>query len=392
MAHSGIRGAAARELAFLRRDRWEQALLIWFPLAVLALLLWLFSNSVPVGLAIAWVDEDHSADSRNLAMRIAAMRSVAVVASPASLEQSWSLVRRGEVYAVVHVPPGWRRERLRGTPLPVVVYENMQYNLGIGLVSKDVGAAVRSLGAERALGAETRFGGGGANAAEVRAGALKLDVRTLFNPALSYEAFLAGMMAGAMLHLFAVIGAVSALGREFRDRSVPNWLASGGGSLWRALLGKLLPLLVLYLGLGLLVVATLGGWRGWGVAGSLALWVVALWTLLVVALAIGLLFVGLTANLRVALSLTGLYVATALAFSGFSFPKASMSAAAQGWSALLPFTHYLPLQQGQWLANASAASWAQGMLPLLAFLAVFVAVGYPTLRRHSRLPAKWGQR
>ena len=392
MTQVGIRGAAAREIAFLRRDGWEQTLLIWFPLAVLALLLWLFSNSVPAGLAIAWVDEDHSADSRNLALRIAAMRSVAVVATPLTLEQSWSAVRRGEVYAVVHVPPGWQRERLRGTPLPVVVYENLQYNLGIGLVSKDVGAAVRSLGAERVLGAETRFGGGGVESAEVRAGALQLDARTLFNPALSYEAFLAGMMAGAMLHLFAVIGAVSALGREFRDRSVPDWLASGGGSLWRALLGKLLPLLLLYLLFGLLVVATLGGWRGWGVAGSLVLWILALWTLLLVALAIGLLLVGLTANLRVALSVTGFYVATALAFSGFSFPRASMSAAAQGWSALLPFTHYLPLQQGQWLAGASAASWVQGMLPLLAFLAVFVALGYPTLRRNSRLPAKWGKR
>jgi ABC-2 type transport system permease protein len=388
----GIRGAAAREIAFLRGSVWEQTMLLWFPLAVLVLLLWIFSNSVPVALPIALVDEDHSSDSRNLALRLDAMRSVHIAARPASLEAAWPLVRRAEVYAVVHLPPGWQRERLRGAPLPVVVYENLQYNLAIGLVAKDIGAAVRSIGSARALTAELRFGGGGSGAAEARLRALQLDVRTLFNPALSYEAFLAGMSAAAMLQLFAVIATIAALGREFRDRSVPAWLASGGGSVWRAATGKLAVVLAVYLLLGLALIATLAGWRGWGVAGSLGLWVASMALLMAVAVATGLLLVGLTANLRVAYSLTGVYVATALAFSGFSFPTYAMSGAAQFWSSLLPYTHYLPLQQGQWLAGASPASWASGMLPLAAFLGVFVAIGGPLLALHSRTPSAWGRR
>ena len=344
-----------------------------------------------VALPIAFVDEDHSSDSRSLAMRLAAMRSVQVTARPASLEAAWPLVRSAEVYAVVHVPPGWQRERLRGSPLPVLVYENLQFNLSIGLLSKDIGAAVRAMGAERALAGEVRIGGGGVEAASVRVQALQLDVRTLFNPALSYEAFLAGMMAAAMLNLFAVIATVSALGREFRDRTVPAWLASGG-SLWRATAGKLAVVLLVYLVLGLALIATLAGWRGWGVAGSLWLWFIAMSMLMAVAVATGLLLIGVTANLRTAYSLTGIYVATALAFSGFSFPTYAMSGAAQFWGQLLPYTHYLPLQQGQWLAAASTSDWARGMWPLLVFLAVFVGIGLPMLALHSRTPSKWGQR
>ena len=391
MARPGIRSAAAREIAFLRGSAWEQSLLLWFPLAVLVTLLWIFSNSVPVALPIAFVDDDHSSDSRGLVMRLAAMRSVRLAARPASLQAAWPLVRSAEVYAVVHVPPGWQRERLRGSPLPVLVYENLQFNLAIGLLSKDIGAAVRSVGAERALAGEVRIGGGGAEAAGVRVRALQLDVRTLFNPTLSYEAFLAGMTAAAMLNLFAVIASVSALGREFRDRTVPAWLASGG-SVWRAAAGKLLVVLMVYLVLGLALIATLAGWRGWGLAGSLALWAGAMSMLMAVGVATGLLLVGLTANLRTAYSLTGIYVATALAFSGFSFPTYAMSGAAQFWSLLLPYTHYLPLQQGQWMAAASAASWARGMWPLFGFLLLFVAIGLPMLALHSRMPARWGQR
>ena len=51
----------SRELQYLRREPWDLALLLWFPAATLALLLWMFSTGIPTGLPIAVVDEDHSA-------------------------------------------------------------------------------------------------------------------------------------------------------------------------------------------------------------------------------------------------------------------------------------------------------------------------------------------
>ena len=149
---------------------------------------------------------------------------------------------------------------------------------------------------------------------------------------------------------------------------------------------------LVYLLFSLAIVATLAGWRGWPPAGSLALWVVAIAVLMVVSVAVAVMLVGVTINLRLALSLTGIYVATGLAFSGFSFPRAAMGPAAQWWGGLLPYTHYLPVQQGQWLGGASAGAWAQGMAPLLAFIAVPLLVGLPLLRRAVRQPQRWGGR
>ncbi|MBK8324676.1 MAG: ABC transporter permease [Betaproteobacteria bacterium] len=252
-------------------------------------------------------------------------------------------------------------------------------------------AAVTSLVIERAVASEARFGGGLAQAG-ARVGAVQAELRTLFNPALSYEAYLGGMLLPVALHLFCVIAAVSALGREFRDRTVEAWLASAGGSLTSAVAGKLAPVSLVFIVFALALVSTFAGWRGWTPAGSLALWIVAIAVLVIDSIAVAVMLVGLSRNLRLALSLTGIYVATGLAFSGFSFPRAAMSPVAQWWGGLLPFTHYLPVQQGQWLGGASAGAWAQGMVPLLLFIAVPLLVGLPLLSRAVRQPQSWGGR
>jgi len=346
---------------------------------------------VPTGLPIAVVDQDHSSGSRELIRRMASMRGLAVTAQPPSLEAARSAVRSGAVYGIVHIPAHGERDRLRNAPQPVVLYDNAQFSLVAGIIVGDVRAAVTSVAVERLVASEARFGGGLAQAA-MRLNGVQADLRTLFNPSLSYEAYFAGMLLPVALHLFCVIAAVSALGREFRDRTADAWLQSAGGSLWRALIGKLAPLGLVYLLLSVGLVVTFAGWRGWPPAGSLLLWLVAITVLMIVSIAIAIMLVGLTINLRRALSLTGFYVATGLAFSGFSYPRAAMGEAAQWWGGLLPYTHYLPVQQGQWLGGASAGAWAHGMVPLLAFIAVPLLVGLPLLGRAVRQPARWGAR
>ncbi len=391
MATTGLRAVVARELQHLGGQPWDLALMAWFPMATLVLLLWMFSVGVPTGLPIAVVDHDHSSGSRELIRRMASMRGLAVTAQPPSLEAARSAVRGGAVYGIVHIPAHWEKDQLRSAPQPVVLYDNAQFSLVAGIIGGDVRAAVNSMVVEHLVASEARFGGGLAQAA-ARLNGVQADLRTLFNPSLSYEAYFAGMLLPAALHLFCVIAAVAALGREFRGRTVDAWLASAGGSLPRALIGKFAPVAVVYLLLSLGIVATFAGWRGWPPAGSLLLWLVAITVLMIVSIAIAIMLVGLTINLRRALSLTGFYVATGLAFSGFSYPRAAMGEAAQWWGGLLPYTHYLPVQQGQWLGGASAGAWAHGMMPLLAFIAVPLLVGLPLLSRAVCQPARWGAR
>ncbi len=391
MIKTGLRSVTQRELRHLVRQPWELALLVWLPVLSLGLILWMFSTGIATGLPIAVVDQDHSSASRELIRRMSAMRGLTITIQPESLQAAQSDARSGAVYGIVHIPAHWQRDRLRNSAQPIVLYGNAQFSLAAGVLGGDVRAAVSSMVIERAVASEARFGGGFTQAT-MRLNGVQADLRTLFNPSLSYEAYFAGMLMPVVLHLFCVIAAVSTLGLEFRNRTVAEWLASAGGSLPRALLGKLAPVALLYFVFSLAIVVIFAGWRGWAPAGSLLLWFVAIAVLMLISVAIAIMLVALTLNLRLALSMTGIYIATGLAFSGFSYPRAAMGEAAQWWGSLLPYTHYLPVQQGQWLGGASASAWAQGMLPLLWFIALPLLIGLPLLSRAVKQPERWGAR
>ena len=184
MATTGLRAALARELRYLGGQPWDLALLLWFPVASLVLLLWMFSSGIPTGLPIAIVDQDHSSGSRELIRRLASMRGLAVTAQPPSLEAAQPMVRSGTVYGIVHIPANWDRDRLRNVSPPVVLYDNAQFSLVAGTLGGDVRASVASMAFERLVASEARFGGGFAQAA-MRLNGVQADLRTLFNPSRS---------------------------------------------------------------------------------------------------------------------------------------------------------------------------------------------------------------
>jgi ABC-2 type transport system permease protein len=125
---AGVRGACAREIAYLRTHPWDLALISWFPALLMTLAWAIFAQGVNVKLPLALVDEDHSPGSRRFAVALEATRSTNIAARPITLEDAWPLVRARQVYAVVHVPTDWERRSQRGNPLPVVLYTNEQYH------------------------------------------------------------------------------------------------------------------------------------------------------------------------------------------------------------------------------------------------------------------------
>ena len=301
-------------------------------------LAWRFSRRASPSAALALVDQDHSPESRRLALALEASRSTTVAARPGTLEDAWPLVRARRVYAVVHVPADWARRAQRGDPMPVVFYINEQYHAAASSLTNDVVGAIVSVAGERGRTALAALGGGFAGA-ERRAGAVRVELRTLYGPQLSFERALAGSFLPTMLHLFVLGGAAYAIGREFRDRTAGEWLAVAHGSIVAALIGKLLPLLVSFALLAAGVIAWLAGYRGWTANGSVVVWGFGLLSLIVACCAISALIIGLTGTLRVALALVAFANVTSVSFTGFTYPLFSMTTAAKVWSAMLPF-HY----------------------------------------------------
>lgn len=385
---AAIGASARREWAHLGRNRWDLALCSWVPWLLIALVMVVFLNGSLRHVPIAVVDHDHSETSRSLIRKLSAAPGIHVKAVPASLEEAWSLVRRLDVYAVVHIPADVSRQMARGGSGTVFAFYNASH-LTIGQsASRDIASALQAQNIE-----STRMRGQYIQGRPaLTAVPVQVQSTVLFNAARSYEHFLVGLVAPAILQLAFCLSVVAAFGRELRDGTVAGWLAASGGRLGSAALGKLLPYLVLFMVYGAATIVWLAHVRGDGIAGSATMLMVGYATMYLAYAAIAVLLVGLTKNMATALSLTGMYTGVALAFSGGTFPLIGGPLFTQIWSYLLPFTAYVQLQMQQLDMGApwNVSMWQ--VSAMLMFLVIAGPIGMMLYRRAAGDPASWGQR
>lgn len=384
---TGLRRTLWRELAFLRGSPWDLALLTWIPLVLLAMISWLFAAGVARDLPIAVVDNDHGAVARHYVQLLDATPGVRVSARPATLDDGFALVRSGTVWAVVVVPAGTTKAIERGGQGVLVAYPNAAYNTQSGAVMRDIGNASGRLGLSLAVGTGARLKGRAATMPPP----LRVEARTLFNPQTSYELLLVPLIHTAMLHLLICLGAASAVGRELRDGTAPEWLDAAGDDIVVAVVGKLLPYLAVYTVFGVAALAVFSA-TGWPVAGNIWLLIAAHVLLYLAYAGIGVLFVGLTRKMMMSLSLIGVYAGASLAFSGALFPTDGAPLFTRIFSLMTPF-HWFARAQAQQL---EAAAPIAATLPLLGVMLIFALVSFglalPLLKGLARDPASWGLR
>lgn len=369
-----------REWRYLCRHPWDLAFLTLVPGLTLLLCFWLFSAGRASDLPIAVLDQDHSVFSRNLIRFLDAAPAIKVQQEVGSDMEAASLLRQGRVYALVRLPRDMQHDVYRGLPVGIEVMYNAQLSTVAGMVKADIQKALLLA----AAGTEIRqrlSGGENVHVARITVEPLRTQLRVLFNPDLDFALFLLPALLPALLHILGMTVAVVALGRELKAGSGKDWLATTGEHWLPALAGKFLPALVAYLFWGLLVLVWVavagetGFGRGW--------WLTALAYLLLVlaCFSMAIPVLAFAGSLRMALSVTGFYTAPAFSYSGLIFPLYVMPVGAQLWASLLPFTHYLKVQQEQLLMGAST----RHSLPEFCILLLMVTVPLLALPRLGRL-------
>jgi ABC-2 type transport system permease protein len=187
-----------------------------------------------------------------------------------------------------------------------------------------------------------------------------------------------------------VVG-VHALGIELKEGTAGDWMNSAGGSAWRAVVGKLLPYLVHFATLGLFMLVLLFRYMAVPLHGHLPAIVAATLLLVAAYLAVALLVVAWTANLRFATSVAAFYTTPAFAFVGITFPVMGMPVAGRLWGALLPLTHYLQVVVDQSMRGAPPAASMPSLGALLAFAAILPAVSVWRMGHLANHPRYWGR-
>ncbi|GAA5235669.1 ABC transporter permease [Verticiella sediminum] len=374
-ARAGFRRAWRRECRHLARERWDLAFVTLLPIAMLVLMAWLLSPSVMREIPVAVVDQDNSVDSRELLRLIDASPGVRIARQETSPEEGFAAVRRLDVYATVLVPRDFGRALRRGERVTVIDYYNGSYLTAGQSAARDIGDAVTAFNTHfltRTMAAQRGPQG-------LRPAPVVVQSGILGNPARSYELFLLPLIAPALLSLVSALAMAAALGREIRDGTCAIWL---GKAPVRAILGKLMPYVLLFTLYGLASLAYVGWIRGHGIAGSLALLAAGQFLLHLACAAVACFFAGVLRDMGSAMSLVGLSIGASLAFSGATFPTIGAPLFVRAWSAALPLTAYEHVQSQQMLIGSP---WPVSLAPLGTLLVIAAVCGAVGIRRLAPL-------
>jgi len=324
------------------------------------------------------LDLDRSAASRIATRWLEATRSARLVDHVEDLGAARSAILEREVYGVLVVPRHFERDLLRGRSPHVSFLFNEEYLTAGGNLSADV-----SRGASTAAALLTALSGR-------EPSPIRVDLRSLFNPATSYAQALGFVLIGGLLQIVIGMATIYAVGRELADGTATEWLETAQGSTAAAWLGKLAPYTVVHCGLVAALLGLFGAWYGIPVRGPAWLLVIGTVGFVLAAQAFGLLIIARTANLRKAVSLGALVFGPAAAFSGVTFPLAAMPAGPRIWAEALPLTHSMALVRA--VVTVGAPETAGGPLLALA-LTVAVALGLAFRRLPALLrdPSYWGR-
>ena len=360
---SAFARALSAELAHLRGCRWDLAMLTLMPAALLFAMGAMLFGGVARELPIAVVDHDATSASRAIVRAVDASPAVRIVSVGGDLPDALTLVRREQAWAIVEIPRGVGRGVARGTvPAIHIRYQASFLSTGTQAV-RGISSAVTAASAELVAAQLSAHG-----LPPLRVTPLTVQVTALYNAATSFEWYLLSLINPAVLHLLTACVTVMALGRELRDKSLSAWARASGG-VAGAVFGKMLPYVAAMSlwGVAWLLYLTLA--RGWRVEGSIALIVAGQSLFYLGTACISALLVAVTHETAMGLSASAVYAGSALAFSGATLPLDGGSGFARIASAILPLTHYLALQMGQFVGDA-AGSAVGPILALLAYVAI----------------------
>jgi ABC-2 type transport system permease protein len=357
-------GRALRaELRHLGNDRWDLAGLTLVPGILLFLVAAMFWQGAMRHLPLVVVDDDRSVASRTVLSALEASPMVHIIAIRASEREAVEAVRQGEAMGFLHLPRDLGASiARRRTPVVRIFYNASFLSAGSQLargteaaVNDATGTLVTDQLSSHALPPDP-------------ARRLSIEVIPLINAANSFEWFLGTLLFPAVLHLVTAVTCAMALGRELDARSLARW-AEANGPMAPALLGKLTPYCVAASLWGVIWLLYITLARGWRVEGSLLLVVAGQSLFYLATAAISALLVAATRETATALSVCAVYAGSALAYAGATLPLNGAGMFASFWSQLLPLTHYLALQMGQFGGQVPIAA-ARPSLALLAYVLV----------------------
>jgi ABC-2 type transport system permease protein len=380
-----LRRIMRKEFIQVARDPRMRAMLFMPPL--IQLLIFGYAANLDVNTAkIAWMDQDHSAASRELLSEFQGSGRFIIVAEPDSDRQMQTLLDRAKVDAVVRVMPGFARDVERGRTTSVQVLLDGTNSNTASIVSNYATQTIARYSSEvmtqlsrSKMVAGTMASGGAMNPAVPQ---IVARSRVWFNPDLrSRNYFIPGVVVN-IITLVTLMLTAMAIVREKEIGTMEQLMVTPIRPM-ELILGKTLPFVLVGLWDMLLVVGASLLIFHIPFAGNFGLLVACTLLFLLTSLGAGLFISTISRTQQQAMMTTGLFFQPFFMLSGFSFPIRNMPVSMQALTYINPVRYFMEIVRGIFLQGTGIST----LWPQMAALAIFgvTILWLSVLRFHKTL-------
>ncbi len=378
-----------REIERIKHNRAYRFLLFTGPLIGILTLFAIFHKGAVRELPIAVVDQDNSSVSIKIVNAINASPDVSVDVHAHDMFQARTFLEKGEVDAIVLIPAETEKNVYQDLEAPIPLYINGTNVLKASLIQRSVVTSVKTISAGvqlKKLSAQEKT----EKEAMSRILPISIEKHVLFNPYTNYNYYLGSALLYVMLFLFVVLSSTYTLGNELKRGTGADLLSTSNNSVRMAVLGKLLPYTIIFMGFSMFINLLLYVIDDMPLNGNFLVLFISQFIAIISYQLMGLIFIGLTSNLRLALSLVSAYSMMSITFSGLTFPLGAMPKVAQVFGTIFPFTWWEKIMVSQSLRGAPLDE----TLPYVVYILIFQLIGLCFLKvykKHLSDPAFWGK-
>jgi ABC-2 type transport system permease protein len=380
-----LRRIMRKEFIQVARDPRMRAMLFMPPL--IQLLIFGYAANLDVNTAkIAWMDQDHSAESRELLSQFLGSGRFIIVAEPDNDAEMQKLLDRATVDGVVRVMPGFARDVERGRATSVQVLLDGTNSNTASIVSNYAAQTIARYSSEvmaqlqrSKMVSGTIASGGAMHPAVPQIIAVS---RVWFNPDLkSRNYFIPGVVVN-IITLVTMMLTAMAIVREKEIGTMEQLMVTPIRPM-ELILGKTLPFVLVGLWDMLLVVTAALLVYHIPLAGNFGLLLACTLLFLLTSLGAGLFISTISRTQQQAMMTMGLIFQPFFMLSGFSFPIRNMPVSMQILTYINPVRYFMEIVRGIFLQGTGIST----LWPQMVALAIFgVAILWMSvLRFHKQL-------
>jgi len=361
-----------KEFLELRQDPRLFGIVIVAPILQLVMLGYAATTDVK-DVPVVVVDEDRSAESRELVSRFEASANFVIVASATSLDQVNRYLDSGGAWMALDIPADYGERVRRGDQAIVQVVADgsdaNSTNVALGYAGSLISAYARERAAAAGLAPEAPL--------------VRADVRVWFNPRLESRDFMIPGILALLLLVVTTNLSSMAIVRE-KELGTLEQLNVTPLARWELIVGKLLPYALIGMLDVVLVVAVAVGWFEVPMRGSVPLLLGMCAVYLLTTLGLGLFVSTISTSQQQAMITSSFFFLLPMVFlSGFIFPIENMPEAIQPLTYLVPLRYFLVILRGIFLKGVGLETFWPDALALFAWGATILLLA--TVRSQKRL-------